>query len=165
MVDNGVEGTLNYPAGDYHFSGVQALRVARSRHTSTDFDRAARQQIILEGIQEKAQNFGFGDADTIYEIARVVLSKVETDVSLDEALAYYFRYQNFEIVSNDVISSHNILFVPPYITTENCQAAMAAAAASGQPDPGCEGDNHAYTLAPQNNNWNIIKWFFREKFE
>lgn len=164
-VDNGKVGTLHYEPGDYHLSGVQALRLARTRHTSSDFARAERQQMILEAIQDKARNFGFGDADTIYEIAKSVLSKTETDISIDEAIAYYFRYQNYDIVSNDVMSSGNVLYVPPYITTENCQELVAAAAAAGQPKPGCENENHAYTLLPRNNNWNIIKWFFREKFE
>lgn len=164
-VDNGKVGTLHYEPGDYHLGGVEALRLARTRHTSSDFARAERQQKILESIQDKAQNFGFGDADTIYEIAKTVLGKTETDISLDEALAYYFRYQNYKIESNNVMSSGNVLYVPPYITTENCSALMSAASAAGQPDPGCEGQNHGYTLLPQNDNWNIVKWFFRENFE
>ena len=42
---------------------------------------------------------------------------------------------------------------------------MAAAAAAGQPDPGCTGGNHAYLLIPRNEDWNIIKWYFSEVFE
>ena len=164
-VDNGVEGTLNYPPGDYHLGGKEALRLARTRHTSSDFARAERQQMILEALQDKARNFGFGDADTIYSIAKTVLGKTETDISLDESLAYYFRYQNYDIISNDVMSSGNVLYVPPYITTENCSAMTAAAKAAGESDPGCTNENHAYTLLPRDNNWNVIKWFFREKFD
>lgn len=164
-VDNGVEGTLHYEPGDYHLGGVEALRLARSRHTSSDFARAERQQLIIESIQDKAQNFGFGDADTIYEIAKTVLAETETDISIDDAIAYYFRYQNLEIVSNNVMSSGNVLYVPPYITVSNCQKAIAAAQAAGQGIPGCMNDNHAYTLSPKDNNWNIVKWYFRENFD
>jgi len=164
-VDNGVVGTLHYEPGDYHLGGKESLRLARSRHTSSDFARAARQQLILEALQEKARNFGFGDADTIYEIAKVVLSKTDTDIELDEALAYYFRYQNYDIVSNNVMSSGNVLYVPPYTTVEDCQARIAVAEAAGQPTPGCMNENHAYTLLPRNNNWNVVKWYFRENFE
>lgn len=165
VVNNGVASTLHYEPGDYHLGGVEALRLARSRKTSSDFARAERQQAILEAIQDKAQEFGFGDADTIYEIAKSVLSKVETDVTLDEALAYYFRYQSYEIESNDVMTSGNILYVPPYIAAEQCEKLKEEAAAAGQPDPGCDNENQAYTLLPRDNNWNLIKWFFREKFE
>lgn len=164
-VDNGKEGTLHYEPGDYHLGGKEALRLARTRHTSSDFARAERQQKILEALQNKARNFGFGDADTIYEIAKTVLNKTETDIGLDEAISYYFRYQNYKIMSNDVMSSGNVLYVPPYITTENCQKMIEVAEAAGQEKPGCENENHAYTLLPLNNNWNVIKWFFKQKFE
>jgi LCP family protein required for cell wall assembly len=164
-VDNGVEGTLHYEPGDYHLGGVEALRLARTRHTSSDFARAERQQMILESLQAKARNFGFGDADTFYNIAKSILEQTETDIGLDEAVAYYFRYQNYEIVSNDVMSSGNILYVPDYITTEQCNALISAAAAAGQARPGCENENHAYTLLPMDNNWDVIKWFFKDKFE
>ncbi len=164
-VDNGVEGTLHYEPGDYHLGGKEALRLARTRHTSSDFARAERQQMILEALQEKAKNFGFGDADTFYKIAKAVLSKVETDVGFDEAIAYYFKYQGFDIVSNNVMSSGNVLYVPPYTTREQCEAKIASAKASGTAIPNCMNENQAYTLLPRNNNWNIIKWFFRENFE
>lgn len=164
-VDNGKEGTLHYEPGDYHLGGKEALRLARTRHTSSDFARAERQQKILEALQNKARNFGFGDADTIYEIAKTVLNKTETDIDLDEAITYYFRYQNYKIMSNDVMSSGNVLYVPPYITEENCKKMIEAAAAAGQEKSDCENENHAYTLLPLNNNWNVIKWFFKQKFE
>ncbi|MDX9971291.1 MAG: LCP family protein [Candidatus Gracilibacteria bacterium] len=164
-VDNGVEGTLHYEPGDYHLGGKEALRLARTRHTSSDFARAERQQMILEALQDKAKNFGFGDADTFYKIAKAVLSKTETDVGFDEAIAYYFKYQGFDIVSNNVMSSGNVLYVPPYTTREQCEAKIAAAKASGSAIPNCMNENQAYTLLPRNNNWNIVKWFFRENFE
>jgi LCP family protein required for cell wall assembly len=164
-VDDGVVGTLHYEPGDYHLGGVEALRLARTRHTSSDFARAERQQLILEALQNKARNFGFGDADTIYEIAKTVLSKTETDIGIDEAIVYYFKYQGYEIESNAVMSSGNVLYVPPYTTVENCNEMIAAAAAAGAQKPGCENDNHAYTLLPRNDNWNVVKWFFKENFE
>ncbi|MBI2634730.1 LCP family protein [Candidatus Peregrinibacteria bacterium] len=165
VVDNGIASTLHYDEGDHHLGGVQALRVARSRKTTSDFSRAERQQEILAAIQDKARNFGFGDADTIYQIVKTVLNKTETDISLDEALAFFFRYQNYDIDSMSVMHSANVLFVPPYVTTENCAAMLASAAAAGEPKPDCEGQNHAYTLLPRDNNWNLIKWFFKEHFE
>ena len=164
-VDNGIASTLHYEPGDYHLSGVQALRLARTRHTSSDFARAERQQMIIESIQDKARNFGFGDADTIYEISKSVLAQTETDINVDEAIQYFFRYQNYDIESNNVMSSGNVLYVPPYITKENCNELIAVAEAAGQPRPGCENENQAYTLLPRNNNWNVIKWYFKENFE
>src|SRR5690606_4592319 len=54
-LDNGVWGTLYYPVGTHHLCGKQALRVARSRHTSSDFSRAERQHLILESLKNKAR--------------------------------------------------------------------------------------------------------------
>lgn len=107
--DGGKWGTLYYRAGDHHLSGKQALRLARTRHTSSDFARAERQQMIIQALQEKARNFGFGDADSLTRIAQQVLSKVETDVSLAEGISYYFRYQNFTVSRGHVLSSGNVL--------------------------------------------------------
>lgn len=160
VVDNGVEGTLNYPPGDYHLGGVEALRLARSRKTSSDFARAERQQLILDAIKEKVKDLGVTDIDTLYSIARSVMKQVETDMSFDDAIAYYFRYRDYEIASNDVISSGNILMSPPYMTKEDC----AAKVANGE-ELDCEGQNIAYTLVPRDDNWDLIKWFFRERFE
>lgn len=164
-VDNGVEGTLHYEPGDYHLGGKEALRLARSRKTSSDFARAERQQLIIEAIQAKARNFGFGDAKVLYEIAKTVLAKTETDISIDEALSYYFKYQNFDVVSTNVMSSGNVLYVPPYTAPGQCKALADQAAAEGSAPPSCLNENQAYTLLPRNNNWNLVKWFFRNEFD
>jgi len=165
VVDDGVEGTLNYQPGDYHLGGVEALRLARTRHTSSDFARASRQQMILKAIQHKAQNFGFGDIDTLYSIAETVLSKVETDVTFTDSIDYYFHYQNYDILSNNVMSSGNVLYSPPYTSASKCEALVVAARDAGQPTPACVNENHAYLLLPRDDNWNVIKWFFRENFD
>ena len=93
------------------------------------------------------------------------MDKTETDISVDEAIQYFFRYQNYDIESNNVMSSGNVLYVPPYISANECDELIAAAEAAGQEKPGCEDENQAYTLLPKNNNWNVIKWYFKENFE
>ncbi len=163
--DNGVVSTLHYEPGTYHLSGVEALRLARSRYTTSDFARAERQQMILEAIQDKARNFGFGDTDIIYQVIRAVLRKTDTDISLDEAVVWFFRYQNYDVKAGNVMSSGNVLYVPPYITAENCRKLIEEAEAAGEEIPDCESQNQAYTLLPRNDNWNVIKWYFREIFE
>lgn len=160
-IDNGVEGTLHYEPGNYHLGGVEALRLARSRKTSSDFVRADRQQMILKAIQNKAKNFGFGDAETVYLILKSFLQNAETDVSLDEAIKYYFKYQNYEIVSNEVISTANILYSPPYVPAEKC----AALDKESEGYIECQSQNHSYYLLPKDENWNLIKWFFKQEFE
>ena len=163
-IDDGVEGTLHYEAGDYHMNGTQALRLARTRHTSSDFARSERQQMILAAIQEKARSLGFGDAGMVYDIVKTVIQKTDTNISLQDAVSFYYKYQGYSIDSMSVMSTGNILEVPEYITKEDCAANIAAAQAAGETKPGCEDQLQAYTLLPKNDDWDLIKWFFRQRF-
>jgi len=165
VVDNGVKGTLHYESGDYHLGGVEALRIARSRHTSSDFARAERQQLILKALQKKAKDLSLSDTGTIYEIIKTVLSRTSSDINLEEAVSYFFKYQNYKIVSNAVISTANILYSPPYISKSSCNSMIYSGKKSGSPIPDCENANHAYTLLPKDDNWDLIKWFFRDQFK
>lgn len=60
----GVVGTFRMEKGPRHMDGKTALRYARSRHSTSDFDRSARQQLILSALAEKAgslKNIGNGE--------------------------------------------------------------------------------------------------------
>ena len=46
------------PSGIQHMNGAEALRYARSRHGSSDFDRGARQQRVLLSLREQADPAG-----------------------------------------------------------------------------------------------------------
>ncbi len=46
-------------AGQHHLDGKTALKYARSRETTSDFDRAARQQKIVSAVKERAMKAGF----------------------------------------------------------------------------------------------------------
>lgn len=50
--------TFSISAGPQHLDGETALKYARSRHSTSDFDRSARQQQILQAIADKMQNEG-----------------------------------------------------------------------------------------------------------
>lgn len=50
--------TFSIAAGPHHLDGETALKYARSRHSTSDFDRSARQQQILQAIADKMKNEG-----------------------------------------------------------------------------------------------------------
>ena len=52
--DNGSLRRVYIPSGIQHMNGAEALRYARSRHGSTDFDRGPRQQRVLLSLREQA---------------------------------------------------------------------------------------------------------------
>jgi polyisoprenyl-teichoic acid--peptidoglycan teichoic acid transferase len=45
---------IYFKAGVHHFNGKQALEYSRSRETTSDFDRAARQQQVIVALRQKA---------------------------------------------------------------------------------------------------------------
>ncbi|MDD5652404.1 MAG: LCP family protein, partial [Candidatus Moranbacteria bacterium] len=51
-------GNFTLPAGDVHLDGENALCYVRSRVTSNDFDRARRQQQVIQEIRNKALSLG-----------------------------------------------------------------------------------------------------------
>ncbi|KKQ51430.1 MAG: hypothetical protein US70_C0017G0002 [Parcubacteria group bacterium GW2011_GWD2_38_11] len=51
-------GTFKLPAGKQTLNGEQALCYARSRKTTSDFERAKRQQIVIQKIKDKALSLG-----------------------------------------------------------------------------------------------------------
>jgi len=166
-LDGGQWSTLYYRAGDHHLSGKQALRLARTRHTSSDFARAERQHLILKAAQKKAQNLGLGDAKKLTQIAQTVLSKTYTDINLADAISYYFRYQSFSIKGGNVLTSGNVLDSTFTGTIQkDKQNCGSASADNTQQQQSCASiDKGQYILLPRNNNWNTVRWYFHNLIE
>lgn len=65
------------------FSGEIALKYARSRHSTSDFDRSERQQLIVKSIKEKASDLGIiTDLDKLTDIYNALLENIDTDLSI-----------------------------------------------------------------------------------
>ncbi len=81
--------TLHFDPGWQHMDGKRALEYARSRMSTSDFDRAKRQQQILLAIREKALSPGGILHWPV--LARVVMDEVKTDMGLGRLLALAIR--------------------------------------------------------------------------
>ncbi len=89
-----------YPDGNYgfttfvvrkgmqHLDGKTALRYARSRKTSSDYDRARRQQDLILALKSKASEKSlltdFGELKKFYNIFK---NNINTDVGISEVIA------------------------------------------------------------------------------
>jgi LCP family protein required for cell wall assembly len=73
---------LYIPSGLQHMNGSQALRYARSRNTSSDFDRGARQQRILLSMREQADPAIL--LPRLPELIEALKASVKTDIPLDQ---------------------------------------------------------------------------------
>ncbi|MDR1893651.1 MAG: LCP family protein [Spirochaetales bacterium] len=147
--NNGVWGTLYYPAGPVHLGGIEALRVARSRNTSSDFDRAARQQQILLAIKDKIFAANLGDVRRLLDLIKVLSSYVETDFSALEMLNLYLMYRDVDWTTT-VLSGQNVLY-NSYSNTYFLEP--------GEEDNLDEADKGAWILLPRDNDWTLIPRF------
>ena len=79
--------TFQIDEGLQHLDGETALKYARSRKTTSDFDRAKRQQQLLYAIKEKALSLNIlTDSGKIKELYDGIGDSIETNLSLAEIL-------------------------------------------------------------------------------
>jgi len=72
-------------AGTQTMDGATALKFARSRETTSDFDRAARQQQILIAVKEKALSLNIlANPKKITDILKILGDHVRTDMQMWE---------------------------------------------------------------------------------
>jgi len=80
---------LYIEAGQHHFDGAMALKYARTRHDSNDFQRADRQQQVLLAILERVTNLNMLPqlAPRFGELYDIMGESINTNLTLDEVLA------------------------------------------------------------------------------
>lgn len=76
--------TVQFDVGHYHMDGDQALKYARSRHYTTDFNRARRQQQVLFAMYDKATSISV--IPRLPELWATKGEAVQTDLSLIEVM-------------------------------------------------------------------------------
>ncbi len=68
-------------AGPQHMNGTVALRYARSRKSTSDFDRAARQQLVIAAVRQKALQLStLTNPVKLTQLIDAVGSHVKTDI-------------------------------------------------------------------------------------
>jgi anionic cell wall polymer biosynthesis LytR-Cps2A-Psr (LCP) family protein len=84
---SGRSGNITYRvnAGEQHMDGSAALKYARSRYTTSDFDRAKRQQVIIKALKEKALSVGImANPAKLSAIMNIIGDHFRTDMQLWE---------------------------------------------------------------------------------
>lgn len=111
-------GDFKLPAGTQTLNGEKALCYARSRKTSSDFERARRQQMIIQEIKEKAVSIGtLADFEKTNAVMNALGDNLKTDLQLWEMKRLYEmekNMQNPEIIQKVLEnSSEGLLYNPP----------------------------------------------------
>lgn len=79
--------TFSIAAGPQHLDGTTALKYARSRHSTSDFDRSKRQQLLLYALKEKAEKEGIlSDTGKLQDLYHALQSYLDTSLTLREVI-------------------------------------------------------------------------------
>ncbi len=110
-------GVFELPAGQNNLNGEKTLCYVRSRVTSSDFDRARRQQEVLKQLKEKALSLGLLiDFEKTNGILNALGNNVHTDLQLWEMKRFFELAQAFQSpeIRQKVLenSSEGLLYVP-----------------------------------------------------
>ncbi len=112
-------GDFKLPAGDNNLNGDKALCYARARYTSSDFERARRQQEVIKLIKEKALSLGtLTDFSKVSAMLDSLGNNVSTNLEAWEMKRLLDLYQkagdagsiNQKVLEN---SEEGLLYNPP----------------------------------------------------
>jgi polyisoprenyl-teichoic acid--peptidoglycan teichoic acid transferase len=107
----GYQQRLYIPAGLQHMTGFSALEYARSRHTSTDFDRGARQQRVLVSLRKQTDIAQI--LPSINALTDALKQSIRTDIPRELVPQLLGLAQRV-----DVHSIRSVIFTPPFYQQE-----------------------------------------------
>lgn len=97
-------------AGLQHFDGVTALKYARSRKSTSDFDRALRQQAIVEAVRDRVVALNLvTDAGRLVDLYSAFTKGVDMNFNLSEVASLAKTYSTYSIQRGHVLTSSNYL--------------------------------------------------------
>ncbi len=87
--------TFYLPAGENHLNAEQALYFARSRYSTSDFDRMKRQQQIIMAVKKKATSLGvLSNPTKLWQLMDIVGKNVITDIQFKDFKNLFSIYQS-----------------------------------------------------------------------
>ncbi len=91
------------------FDGETALRYARSRHSTSDFDRSNRQQLIIKAIKEKASDLWYiTNPEKIGELYNAVISHLDTDMSIAKMAEFALTFKDVKSENISIVSLSDV---------------------------------------------------------
>jgi len=97
--------TFRISAGRQTLDGATALKYARSRHSTSDFDRSLRQQLIIKWLREKAFSLGFlTDIQKMRSIYTTLNEDVKTNLNIGQLV--FLASEALKIPKEHIVSSN-----------------------------------------------------------
>ncbi len=141
--------TLVMRKGKQHLNGLGALRYSRSRHTSNDFERSERQQLILNQVLQKLSG-ELGNPKKLLPFLKMMQKYIKTNFSTTEALRYWLSYGKYKRNFGNTINTNNVL----YYTWTNYLHLNSQELAKAKQDQNFS--RGAFILLPKRNDWSLI---------
>jgi len=92
--------------GTWTLDGDVALKYARSRHSTSDFDRSLRQQQIISSLKDKVLSLGYlKNSNKIQQLYTAINENIETDMDLTTLIKLAI---SFKTGANKQILSFNL---------------------------------------------------------
>ena len=104
---------LDIRPGVQHLSGDLALKYARSRETTSDFDRSRRQQEVMVAVRDKALSLQYlTNPAKVAEFLQILGDHVKTDLSLGETQRFADIIKDIppSAISSNVLDNSNYLY-------------------------------------------------------
>lgn len=135
-------GVFELPVGQNHLDGEKALCYARARFSSNDFERAKRQQAVIQSIRDKALSVGtLTDFSKVNAMLNALGDNVRTDMQPWEMKRFFEMYPKMQSVqpTQKVLDNteEGLLYNPP------------------------ETKETGYILLPRGDNYDRIKELFK----
>lgn len=95
-------------AGDHHLDGATALKFARSRETTSDFDRSKRQQKVIAALKLKLMTAGvLANPVKVTELLNTLGSHVTTNMSVNDIKSFWDLIKDFDLsnITNKVLDT------------------------------------------------------------
>jgi LCP family protein required for cell wall assembly len=110
---------LNITKGQHHFSGLQALEYARSRHQDSDYGRMQRQQITLTALAKQVTSESL--FAKVPELLGIAKTNLWTNLSVDN-LSEFIELA----LRADVNDMARITFIPPKYPSHVTSSSLTA---------------------------------------
>ncbi len=132
--------TFSLPKGIQELDGATALKFARSRKSTSDFDRSRRQQQLIYAMKDKAIKSNLTSNPTLLtNIYRSVSEHIETNLELREILTLAKLAQEFPVeglvnlpVHDDPNQKGGFLYNPPRSEYSNAYVLIPADTTNSQ---------------------------------
>ena len=97
--------------GKHHFSGQEALSYARSRKSTSDFDRSQRQQSIIKALIRKAKDrIKEEDLTSLLALVNEVFSSIKTDSNIFDIAKKAYQFSELDISLKGSLDKSQLIY-------------------------------------------------------